>query len=321
VPKAEQGRSDSKDPLQRARAAGLDSLFTVHPREFISARNALADGLKKAGDKEASAAVRRLAKPTVPVWVVNQVARRKGAEVEELLEVARKLGAMQQGQGGDLRAWSERHRELIRTLRAEAGRVLELPATSTSGNLDRAEATLLAASAGTEAQREALQRGELQEEVEASGFAVFGLGGAGGTAAASQAVAPEPASKATGADRKVSTAAPSGKGKGAKGGASSGAATAREKAQAAADAARVAREAEKQALEEARAAEAREALDRAEREEAAAAQTLAKSEAAYRSAEERFAEAKAALEEAKEARDTAGAEHRKAAAVVARLSR
>lgn len=162
------------DPLERARAAGLTTLFEAHPTGFVAARNALAAILKKAGDAEAAAAVRALARPSLPLWAVNQLARRAQKELRALLEVTGELREAQlQARAADLRALTERHRALLKSLRAEAAALLELSPNATSAQLDRVHATLLAASAGTEGQREQLLQGELREELSPPGFDLF----------------------------------------------------------------------------------------------------------------------------------------------------
>lgn len=65
--------------------AELDQLFQLHPSELVPARNALADRLRKAGDKARAARVKQLAKPTASAWALNRL----HAEQPALLERAR----------------------------------------------------------------------------------------------------------------------------------------------------------------------------------------------------------------------------------------
>lgn len=65
--------------------AELDQLFQLHPSELVPARNALADRLRKAGDKVRAARVKQLVKPTVSAWALNRL----HAEQPALLERAR----------------------------------------------------------------------------------------------------------------------------------------------------------------------------------------------------------------------------------------
>jgi hypothetical protein len=51
----------------------LDGLFRLPPAEMVAARNALADRLKKSGDKAAAATIKALKRPTPAAWALNQV--------------------------------------------------------------------------------------------------------------------------------------------------------------------------------------------------------------------------------------------------------
>src|SRR5207302_2540726 len=64
----------------------LDDLFARPLSEFTTARNELSRRLKKAGQEEAATRVQALKKPSVPVWAVNQLARRHQDEVKELVD-------------------------------------------------------------------------------------------------------------------------------------------------------------------------------------------------------------------------------------------
>ena len=66
----------------------IDDLLAVPPREFTAARNALVAELRRAGKSAEAATAKKLRKPTLPVWVVNQVARRHGADVKAFVAAA-----------------------------------------------------------------------------------------------------------------------------------------------------------------------------------------------------------------------------------------
>src|SRR4051812_14418257 len=68
-----------------------DRLYGLLPGEFTAAREALAKEARAAGDAELSRGVRALRKPTVVAWAVNQASRRRPHELEELLDVGRRL--------------------------------------------------------------------------------------------------------------------------------------------------------------------------------------------------------------------------------------
>lgn len=74
-----------------------DELYALRPEEFTTARNALAKELKAAGDKEASARVAKLRKPSVGAWALNQVAREEPGLIGAALEAGAALRAASEG--------------------------------------------------------------------------------------------------------------------------------------------------------------------------------------------------------------------------------
>lgn len=154
----------------------IDSLFELPPDEFTPARNELAAELRAAGEREAAAEVKGLRRPTVPAWVVNQLARRHRAEVQELLAVGRELREAQRsalsGRGAEeLAAVGARRRRLVDRLVERAASLLgEAGRSSARATLDRVAETLLAASVDQEA-AEAVAAGRLERELSPpSGF-------------------------------------------------------------------------------------------------------------------------------------------------------
>jgi hypothetical protein len=61
--------SSVTDPLE----AEIDRLYQLPPGELVDARNALADQLRKSGDKPAAARIKALKRPTPGAWALNQV--------------------------------------------------------------------------------------------------------------------------------------------------------------------------------------------------------------------------------------------------------
>src|SRR5207249_4123605 len=70
--------------------------YAALPTDFTGARNDLARRLKQAGQVEAAAGVKQLRKPTVPLWAVNQLARRHPDDVRALLDAGERLRVAQQ---------------------------------------------------------------------------------------------------------------------------------------------------------------------------------------------------------------------------------
>ncbi len=154
-----------------------DMLYTVSLDEFVSARNALAARLKRAGDFEGAARVRKLAKPTASVWAANQLARHETDTLGELLEAGAALRRDERralrGEGADAFMQAAREeRRLVGELVVRAERLLERSGhRSTSAIGRRIGQTLHAAAVGEGPAREALVEGRLDRDLEAaSGF-------------------------------------------------------------------------------------------------------------------------------------------------------
>ena len=150
--------------------AEVDALFALPLGEFTAARNALARRLRKE-DPAAAEGVRGLAKPTVPAWAVNQLVRREGDLVEQLLELGEALQKQAlRGSVEALRDTQRQERDAVRelVLRAEA-LLTEAGHSQSARTLERVAATLTAG-AQTEAGRAALRAGRLTEELEPTGF-------------------------------------------------------------------------------------------------------------------------------------------------------
>lgn len=159
----------------------VQGLYALPPEEFTKARDQLARELRDAGDP-AAAHVRGLRRPTLSLWVINQIARRHAAEVKELMAAGEELRAAQRAvmEGGSREAFQEagakrrklldrlldRGQEIIR----EAGRPAE------RGRLDAVERTLMAATMSAEAGTE-VASGSLTRELEPpEGFEALGFG-------------------------------------------------------------------------------------------------------------------------------------------------
>jgi hypothetical protein len=155
----------------------IDRLFTLPLEEFTAARNELAKRLKQAGDAEAAEQVRGLAKPSVAVWTVNQLARREREAMRSLLNLASRLRSAQERSlkgeraADELRAAQTEERDVIRTLTQRAGDILRDSDRPASGSTLEKVSSLLRAAAV--AQPAALREGRLNSELEASGFDAF----------------------------------------------------------------------------------------------------------------------------------------------------
>jgi hypothetical protein len=153
----------------------LDRLYAAPLGEFVAVRNDLARGLRAEGRKEEADEVAALKKPPVPVWVVNQLARRERRDVDLLLDVGHRLrAAAGESDPGKARQAFESARQaereaLSRLAKAAAGLLEEEQGAATQSMLDRVASTLRAA-AVTEEGRELLARGRLTDELSTTGF-------------------------------------------------------------------------------------------------------------------------------------------------------
>src|SRR5207244_4447836 len=138
---------------------------------FIRPTDDMAQRLKQAGQLDVAALVKQLPKPTVPLWAVNQLARRHRDEVRALLDAGDRLRAAQQaalrGEAEELRTATADERKLLRSL-TQRGQEL-LRETGHSADPKRIVATLRAAAVDPDG-RELLEQGRLSEDLEASGF-------------------------------------------------------------------------------------------------------------------------------------------------------
>jgi hypothetical protein len=154
--------------------AELDGLYALAPAEFVDARDGLARRLKQAGQADAASQVKALRKPTVPVWVVNQLARRQPGEMKALLAAAERLRAAQEkaltGGSDELRDATAEQRSALRGLTQHANALLEAEGHGAgAATLERVASTLRAA-ATDPAGRDQLAAGRIGEELAAGGF-------------------------------------------------------------------------------------------------------------------------------------------------------
>jgi hypothetical protein len=160
----------------------IDRLFALPLDEFTAARNELAKQLKEEGEADAADEVRALAKPSAPVWAINQAARGDADAVRALLDAGDELRAAQaralSAQGGreGLRSAQAAERGAMQRLARRARQALEDGGRSASrAQLEKVERTLGAAALDPEA-REQLRAGRLTHELEPAGFeALAGL--------------------------------------------------------------------------------------------------------------------------------------------------
>lgn len=164
--------------------AGIDEdlarLYGLPLDQFTSARDQLADELRDRGDRDAAATVKKLRRPTVPAWAVNQLVRIHRTEVLELLSVGEEVRAAQRaalagGAAETIRELTARRRRVVDRLLDLAGNLLAQAGHGTSRpTLDKVADTLMAAIVD-EGAAETVRAGQLERELAPpSGFDALG---------------------------------------------------------------------------------------------------------------------------------------------------
>jgi hypothetical protein len=163
-----------------APARAPEELYGLPREEFTPARDALAKELKAAGRKDEAAEVKSLRKPSLAAWALNRVAREHPDAIERL----RAAGAdLREAQDAAMSGEAGRLRDAGRALAEEVDRVAAVAADGlraagrpvTAAQQEKLVATLRTAAVEDEA-GDALARGVLVEELEATGFSLLGSG-------------------------------------------------------------------------------------------------------------------------------------------------
>jgi hypothetical protein len=143
----------------------IDDLYRGPLSEFTAARNALVKTLRGAD----ASRVRKLAKPTVVAWAVNQVYWNARALFERLMKTGDQLRKTQiaalHGKSGDLRGASDAHRRAIGDAVQEAERLAKQ-----SGSQPGADALMRTFEALSLAPEPAEPYGRLTQPLQPAGF-------------------------------------------------------------------------------------------------------------------------------------------------------
>ena len=149
----------------------LEGLYGVALEEFTAARNDLARRLKDAGQAEESARVKKLKKPPVSAWAVNQLVRAEPDGVARLLDLVDKLKEARSAD--EMHSLGAERRELVAKMARRAGELMaEAGHPASPGTLQRVTQTLQAGGEGEE--RELLRRGVLANDLAPAGFDALG---------------------------------------------------------------------------------------------------------------------------------------------------
>ena len=153
-----------------------DELYGLAPGDFTPARDARVKELK---GTEVAGQVKKLKKPSVAAWVVNQLVRNETEQVEQVLAMGEALRAAQAGlQGDELRALTRQRRQLTAAVTIQARSVAsELGVKVTQAVADQVEATLTAAMVDEECAR-AVRSGLLVTALSSTGLGEADVAGA-----------------------------------------------------------------------------------------------------------------------------------------------
>lgn len=175
--------------------AEADRLYGLPLEDFVPARDALAKRLRSGGDRAAADRVKKLGKPSVAAWGVNQVVRSQPRAARDLLEAGDTLRGAQEelvagrGAAAGVREASEAEREAVASLVEAARGLLTGDGRALApAALERIEQTLHAATVDDEARTE-VAAGRVTRERQAVGLGPL-LGGMAAPGPAAREAAP-----------------------------------------------------------------------------------------------------------------------------------
>lgn len=150
-----------------SRDSALEELFRTPPATFTKTRDTLAKRLKDEGEDEAAAELKKLRRPSVVAFVLNQLSRAHADDVAELVDVGRELARAQRkairGEAPTgLREAIARQREVVASLTSKTTALMKKLGVSTSSHLDEVAGALQAALIDP-AVGERLEEGRLEE--------------------------------------------------------------------------------------------------------------------------------------------------------------
>jgi hypothetical protein len=152
--------------------AEIDALFQLSLAEFTGARNALAKRLKNEGRTLDAERVKALAKPSAPVWAVNQLYWQDPKAFERLLTLGERARKAQTGQlkNADLRALIEEKKQMTMALLTKASAILEEAGHAASADSMRRVSTTLESLAAWGDMEGVPRAGRLTAELDPPGF-------------------------------------------------------------------------------------------------------------------------------------------------------
>jgi len=148
-----------------------DSLYGLPPEQFTAARTQYEKEAKAAGDRDAAARIHAMAKPSVPAWLANQLAREHRDELQPLLELGAGLRNATRNLAGDqLRTLSRQQHQLVYALVEQARKLARAADRSVSDDAARGLEETLHAALADEQAASLLLAGRLTNALHSSGL-------------------------------------------------------------------------------------------------------------------------------------------------------
>jgi hypothetical protein len=154
-------------------------LYGLLPGDFTAERNQRAKDLKADGDAELAARVTALGKPTSAAWLVNQLVRHHGEEVEQVAAVGAALREAQDHlNSGELMALNKKRHLVLRAVVQQARALArDLGQPVSTAVADEVEQTLRAVMSDPDA-AQAVRTGTLRRSLSGTGLGPVDLTGA-----------------------------------------------------------------------------------------------------------------------------------------------
>jgi hypothetical protein len=153
-----------------------DDLYRLPPEEFTAARDALVRKLRAGKERERAEEIKKLRRPSVIAWALNQVARAEPESIDAVLDAGVHVkDALERGDGAAMREAERKMRGASDVVVEKAGDVLAGAVHgATDESRSRVAATLRAALVDTDV-AERVRSGTLDREVELAGLGLDGM--------------------------------------------------------------------------------------------------------------------------------------------------
>ena len=148
-----------------------DTLYSLKPDEFSSARDEQVRSARQAGDRELAREIGQLRKPTVSAWLVNLLWRDQHDVMEQLFDLSRELARAQaEAAGPELRALTQQRRQLETALLRRAVELASAEGVNVSDSAQREAQETLSAALAQPSVADEVRTGRLTKAASYAGF-------------------------------------------------------------------------------------------------------------------------------------------------------